>query len=122
MQKKKKQTKLAPQELTEFVKLEEELHRLQEENNIPVEHGKFHRFMDWLMEVKERPHPVQRKKYLWLALLTGWMGGHRFYAKQYITACIYLALFWSGVPAAMTIIDLMAALPKQADEQGMITV
>ncbi len=122
MQKDEKQKNLAPQEISELIKLEEELYQLKEQNNIPIERSRFHRFMDWLMEIKERPHPVRRKKYLWLALLTGWMGGHRFYAKQYITAVIYLALFWTGVPAAMTIIDLMAALPKQADEQGMISV
>ncbi len=117
-----KKEKLAPQELTEFFRLEEELHRLQEEHNIPVEKSKLQQFGDWLMEIKEKPHPVMRKKYLWLALLTGWIGGHRVYAKQYTTAILCVLLFWTGVPAAMTIIDIMAALPKEADESGMICV
>ena len=66
------------------------------------------------------PSIVVRKKYLLLALFTGWMGGHRFYAKQYPTAILYLLFFWSGFPIAMTLIDLMVAIPKEADAEGKI--
>jgi TM2 domain-containing membrane protein YozV len=48
------------------------------------------------------------------------MGGHRFYAKQYPLAMLYLLLFWTGFGAAMTIIDLLIVIPKQVDENGMI--
>lgn len=117
-----KKQKLQGQEISEFIRLEEELHQLQEQYNIPVKKGKFYEFMEKAMELKEKPHPVVRKRYLWLAVLTGWIGGHRFYAKQYITAALSVALFWTGIPAAMTIIDIMAALPKEADEKGEIIV
>ena len=117
-----KKQKLQGQEISEFIRLEEELHQLQEQYNIPVKKGKFYEFMEKFMELKEKPHPVVRKRYLWLAVLTGWIGGHRFYAKQYITAALSVALFWTGIPAAMTIIDIMAALPKEADEKGEIIV
>ena len=65
---------------------------------------------------------MNRKKYLLLALFTGWMGGHRFYARQWVVAVLYLALFWTGFPLAMTIIDLLAAIPKEADKNGNICV
>lgn len=117
-----KKQKLQGQEISEFIRLEEELHQLQEQYNIPAKKGKFYEFMEKVMELKEKPHPVVRKRYLWLAVLTGWIGGHRFYAKQYITAALSVALFWTGIPAAMTIIDIMAALPKEADEKGEIIV
>ena len=117
-----KKQKLQGQEISEFIRLEEELHQLQEQYNIPVKKGKFYEFMEKVMELKEKPHPVVRKRYLWLAVLTGWIGGHRFYAKQYITAALSVALFWTGIPAAMTIIDIMGALPKEADEKGEIIV
>ena len=117
-----KKQKLQGQEISEFIRLEEELHQLQEQYNIPAKKGKFYEFMEKVMELKEKPHPVVRKRYLWLAVLTGWIGGHRFYAKQYITAALSVELFWTGIPAAMTIIDIMAALPKEADEKGEIIV
>lgn len=117
-----KQEKLAPQEISEFIRLEEELHQLQQKYNIEVKRGKLYQMMEKLMEMKEKPHPVDRKKYLKLLFLTGWLGGHRFYAKQYVTGALCLGLFWTGVPAAMAIIDIMAALPKAADENGKICV
>ena len=50
----------------------------------------------------------------------GWAGGHRFYTKQYALGFIYLLFCWTGIPFAMTLIDLMIALPRQADEQGRL--
>lgn len=64
--------------------------------------------------------PFNKKKYVWLAVLLGWMGGHRFYTKQYTTAVLYLLTCWTGYSLAMTIIDLMIVLPKKADENGNI--
>ncbi|MFR2850798.1 TM2 domain-containing protein [Hungatella sp.] len=60
------------------------------------------------------------KKYILLALCLGWVGGHRFYTKQYALGFIYLLFCWTGIPFAMTLIDLMIALPRQADEQGRL--
>ena len=69
--KKKDKEMLQPHELTELFKLEEELANLKEKYNIEEEKSWFRRAVDWVMEKKEAPHPVVRKKYLWLALLTG---------------------------------------------------
>ena len=62
---------------------------------------------------------VKKKTYLWLGLL-GIFGIHRFYAKQYVTAVLYLLLFWTGISITMTIIDYMVVLPMEADENGYI--
>ena len=63
---------------------------------------------------------VKRKTYLWLMLFTGIIGGHRFYAKQYLPGVFYLLTCWCGVSLAMTIIDLLVVIPKEVDENGMI--
>lgn len=61
---------------------------------------------------------VNRKKYILLAALTGWFGGHRFYAKQYPAAIAYLLFCWTGISLAMTFVDLLVAIPKPVNEQG----
>ncbi len=65
---------------------------------------------------------VSKKKLLWLAVLTGWCGGHRFYSRRYVLGALYLLFFWSGVPTAMTIIDLLEIIPIPPDETGNILV
>lgn len=82
------------------------------------------RGIDFLFTLKGRREPVKikRKTYLLTALLLGWCGGHRFLAKQYVLGVLYAALFWTGLPIAMTIIDLMIALPLPQDEDGYIEV
>ena len=110
--------------ISELVKAQEELRALKEQHGIKEEEGRISaaisRFFD--QSGKRREIPVNRKKYLLLALFTGWMGGHRFYAKQYPVAILYLLFFWSGFPFAMTLIDLMIALPKETDADGMMMI
>ena len=65
---------------------------------------------------------VNRKKYGWILVLTGWLGGHHFYAKRYKLGLLYLVFFWSGFPAAMAIVDWLIWLPKPADENGNIEI
>ncbi|MDD7739401.1 MAG: TM2 domain-containing protein [Fusicatenibacter sp.] len=73
----------------------------------------------WQKKRGERPkHQINKKKYIYLAVLTGWMGGHRFYAKHYYVGALYLVFFWTLIPFMMTIIDLMQIIPMQADENG----
>ena len=62
---------------------------------------------------------VSKKKYMLLMLL-GAFGAHRFYAKQYPTALFYLATCWLGISVAMTVIDVLAVIPMQPDENGNI--
>ena len=62
---------------------------------------------------------LSKKKYMLLMLL-GIFGAHRFYAKQWITAILYLATCWCGFSAAMTVIDVLVVIPMQPDENGNI--
>ncbi len=106
----------------DYLALQKELDETRQKYGVEVKEGKVSRAISNFFDKREARelHSVSRKKYLILALLTGWMGGHRFYARQYPTAIFYLLLFWTGFPFAMTLIDLMIAIPKEADENGNI--
>lgn len=106
----------------EYFALQQELNETRKEYGVAVEEGRLSRMVSRFFERREnRPlHAVDKKKYLLLAVFTGWMGGHRFYAKRYGLALLYLAFFWSGFPIAMTLIDLMAGIPMEADGEGKI--
>lgn len=110
--------------ISELLKAQEELQELQEQYGIQRKEGRISaavsRFFD--QRANRVEIPVNRKKYLLLAVFTGWMGGHRFYAKQYRVAILYLLLFWTGFPVAMTIVDLMIAIPKETDGDGMMMI
>lgn len=77
----------------------------------------------WLLSYKERrvKQPIRKKTYMRLMLL-GIFGGHRFYAKQWTTAVIYLLLCWTGLSIANTIVDLLVVIPMQPDEDGIIWI
>lgn len=108
--------------LREMLRLQEELEQTRKQYGIEKKEGRLSCLISGYFDRKaSRPKvPVNRKKYLLLAGFTGWFGGHRFYAKQYAAALIYLLFFWSGFPLAMTIIDILAAIPAKTDENGMI--
>lgn len=84
----------------------------------------FVRGIDYLFALKEKRKPVRVKRstYLLVALLLGWCGGHRYLSKQYGLFVAYLLLFWTGIPVAMTIIDLLIAIPIKQDNDGYIMV
>ncbi len=107
----------------EFVAAEEELKQLRAEYGIenPKE-GKISHKISSYFERQENKEPVavNKKLYIILALLTGWMGGHRFYCKHYRVGLTYLLLFWMGIGLYHTIIDLMVVIPMQPDEKGNI--
>ena len=88
-----------------MIALEEEMAALKKEYGIEDKPRWWVRIGDFIANHAgtRQPVPVFRKKYLLLALCLGWAGGHR---------C------WTGIPFAMTLIDLMIALPMKADEQG----
>ena len=82
------------------------------------------RFLEFYLSMHERFHrenPVRKKTYCRLCLL-GPFGVHHFYSKHWIKGILYLAISFSGITVAMSLIDWMAAFPKQADENGMIVV
>ena len=106
----------------DYLALQKELDETRQKYGVEVKEGKVSRAISNFFDKREARelHSVSRKKYLIIALLTGWMGGHRFYARQYPSAVLYLLLFWPGFPFAMTLIDLMIAIPKEPDENGNI--
>ena len=110
--------------MEEYLAAKAELDAVREEYGIRPREGKISRAISNFFNKRDAKElrTVNRKKYLLLALFTGWMGGHRFYARQWVVAVLYLALFWTGFPQAMTIIDLLAAIPKEADKDGNICV
>lgn len=111
-------------DVNKMIALEQELHELKKENGVEEKEGKVSRAISRFFERKDAKEQValSKKKYILLAVFTGWMGGHRFYAKQYPLAILYLALFWTGFGVAMSIIDLLVVIPKEADENGMIFI
>ena len=107
-------------DVNKLIALEQELHELKAEQGIEEKEGWISRKISGYFDRKEAMGEIalDKKKYVLLAVFTGWLGGHRFYAKQYKTAILYFLLFWSGFPLAMTLIDLLIVIPKPVDEQG----
>lgn len=114
----------------EYYAAQEELKALREQYGIDAEakresdkkEGAISRRISAFFERQEAREPVavNKKKYIWLAALTGWFGGHRFYCRHYKVGFLYLLFFWMGMGLYHTIIDLMTVIPMQADEQGYI--
>lgn len=77
---------------------------------------------DYVLSHSRTPKLVNKRTYLILALSCGWLcGAHRWYAGEKRVAIMYLLTCWTGIAAAMTIIDLFLLWAKyEADENGMI--
>lgn len=129
MQKEKK--KKEEISIEEYIAAEEELKTLKKEYGIeddgikdenPKKEGRISRKVSSFFERQEGREPVavNKKKYIWLAVLTGWFGGHRFYCKHYRVGILYLLFCWIGLGMCNTIIDLMVVIPMQADENGNV--
>ena len=122
--KEKEETVKKEYSFTDFAAAEEELKALKEEYGIEDEKkgGKISRAVSSMFErsANRQPIPISKKKYIWLAVLTGWFGGHRFYAKHYKVGLIYLSLFWLGIGLYHTILDILQVIPMKPDENGMI--
>ena len=107
----------------EFIAAEEELKQLRKEHGIEdPNQGKISHKVSSFFERQagREPVAVNKKKYMWLAVLTGWFGGHRFYCKHYRVGLLYLAFFWIGLGLYNTVIDMMVVIPMQPDENGNI--
>ncbi len=87
-------------------------------------YGLFGRFYKWKEKhfPPHQKHAVNKKTYLWLLALTGWMGGHRYYEKRYGLAALYTLFFWTGIPLTMCVIDAMAAIPIKSNEKKQIVL
>lgn len=118
----KKEERLTPEEVEEYMGLVQELDELKAQRGETRPEGRVSRAISGFFDYRENREKqvLSKKKYILLAVFTGWMGGHRFYAKQWPTAILYLLLFWCGIPAAMTIVDLMIVIPMKANENGNI--
>jgi TM2 domain-containing membrane protein YozV len=110
--------------IADMVALEQELHELKAEHGIEENHNRVSRAITNFFDRREAKEAVMlnKKKYILLAIFTGWIGGHQFYAKHYLVAVLYLLLFWTGFGAAMTIIDLLIVIPKPVNENGFMTL
>lgn len=112
----------------EYLAAQAELKYLREKYGIEdpdkKEEGKISRMISSFFERQDARQkiPVNRKKFLWLILLTGWCGGHRFYAHHYKVAIFYLLTCWTGMSIAMSIIDMLQYIPYPVDENGNIYV
>lgn len=107
--------------LSDIAMAQAELNELKKEHGMEEEEKGLKKLITKALDKRENrvKVPVNKKKYIWLCLL-GVFGAHRFYAKQYTTAVLYLLLFWSGISISMTIIDWMIVAPMKADENGNI--
>ncbi len=107
-----------------MIELEEELIALKQKQGIEEKPKWWQRLGDWYADYTVRSKVlVNRKKYIRLAWTCGWLcGSHRFYAHKPVLGTLYLLFFWTGAPFAMTLIDLMIALPMRPDENGMILI
>ncbi|MGN0661554.1 MAG: TM2 domain-containing protein [Faecalibacterium sp.] len=83
--------------------------------------GPIWRFLQW-KDSLHKPHNISKKVCMVLLLLTGWMGGHRYYQGRYVSAVLYTAFCWSGVPLLLCVTDFMELVPIKADENGRITM
>ena len=110
--------------LTDIAFAQDELNQLKRAHGLEEEEKGLKKLISTALNNRETREKVliSKKKYVLLGLFTGIFGGHRFYAKQYITAVLYLLLFWTGISISMTVIDLMIVAPIKADENGMILI
>lgn len=105
----------------EMALLEQDLIDLKKEQGIPLQSSWRTRLGDFLTRRAAGPKRVSRRAYIRLALCCGWLcGAHRFYSGHKLLGALYLLFCWTGVPVAMTLIDLMVVLPMQPDEDGTI--
>lgn len=118
----KKDDRLTPKEMEEYMALVQELDELKAQQGEKAPEGRVSRAISGFFDHREtrEKQVLNKKKYILLAIFTGWFGGHRFYARQWLTAVLYLLFFWCGFPAAMTIVDLMIVIPMKPNENGNI--
>ena len=107
--------------LTEIAMAQAELDALKKEQGLIEEKGVKKLITNFFdkRENKEKV-AVNKKTYLILSILLGWMGAHRFYSKQYGLGLLYLATCWTGFPVSLVVIDVLIVIPMKPDENGKI--
>ena len=121
MSKNPKKERVSPEE---YIALERELKETKRQYGIVDEPKKegwiSHAISAFFDRRDDREKQLVSKKRYMLLMLLGAFGAHRFYARQYPTAILYLVTCWFGFSTAMTIIDVLAVIPMQPDENGNI--
>ncbi len=99
-----------------------ELNELRKEYGIEEEEKGVKKFITNFFDRREGREKVlvNKKKYIIMSILLGWMGAHRFYTKQYGLGLLYLLTCWTGFPVSLVVIDVLIAIPIQPDENGNI--
>lgn len=106
--------------VAELADLEMQLQQARKEAGLGKKRSRLFSYIDRKI-AEHRMRPVVKKKYMTLLLSCGWLcGSHRFYSGKRISGMLYLLFFWTGIPFAMCVIDLMQVLPMAADEKGEI--
>ena len=110
--------------LAEIAFAQDELNQLKKEHGIEDEEKGLKKFITKSFERRENRVKtlISKKIYIILLLFFGVLGIHRFYAKQYPTAILYLLFCWTGLSITMSVIDLMVVIPMQKDENGKILI
>ena len=116
--------------LKEYLDAHQELEELRAANGIEVEEKGLSKLLTKFFNAKENreKHRVKKTTYILLAIFLGWCGGHRFYEKRWILAAAYAACAiiafpkLVGFPMAMTVIDVLIAIPIEKDEEGYILI
>lgn len=65
---------------------------------------------------------VNKVIYCLLCFFLGGIGGHKFYCRRTGAGICYLLFCWTGIPAVIALIELIVALFKKSDANGMILV
>lgn len=65
---------------------------------------------------------VNKVVYCLLCFFLGAVGGHKFYARKTGAGICYLLFCWTTIPAFIAFIELIVALFKKSDANGMILV
>ncbi len=70
--------------------------------------------------VPEGKKKVNKIAYCLLAFFLGGIGVHKFYAGHMMLGIIYLLFCWTLIPGLIALIELIIAICKPADANGMI--
>lgn len=110
--------------IVEIAMAQAELNALKEEHGLMEEEKGVKKWITNFFDKQEGREKVlvNKKKYLIATILLGWMGIHRFWAKQYGLGLLYLLTCWTGFPVSLVVIDVLVIIPMQPDENGNILV
>ncbi|WP_400152191.1 TM2 domain-containing protein [Candidatus Methanarcanum hacksteinii] len=65
---------------------------------------------------------VNKIAYALLAILLGWIGIHRFYARRFVSGILYIFFCWTTIPAILGIVEGIVALTEEDDGNGFLIV